>query len=176
MILQILLLCLRTTAIPQIEESCSGMKSATIPISESIITVIITTNMRIKSFLLSNFETRGNIVETIYQGLFPQVITNNILVVSNKCETLLTLDELHIKRNNDLSSLREGSSSHNNICQACKKNIYIKVNVGSEHLSPKNRYLIEIETELDNVDFYENGSLYQVMDWSSRYCTFLRLL
>ena len=54
---------------PQIEEICSGMKSATIPISESIITVIITIIMRLKNFLLSNFETMGNIFETIISGL-----------------------------------------------------------------------------------------------------------
>ena len=65
-----------------------------------------------------------------------------ILVVSIKCETLLTLDELHIKRNNDLSSLREGSS-HNNTWQARKEEHLQKANVGSEHLSSQNRYLIE---------------------------------
>jgi hypothetical protein len=47
-------------ATPTLEESCSGMKSDIRPVSESINIIIITTTMRIKSFLLSNLEIREN--------------------------------------------------------------------------------------------------------------------
>ena len=73
----------KNTPIPQIEEICSGMKSATIPISESIITVIITIIMRIKNFLLSNFGTMGNILEIFFTDVLDLVAYKlDFLVIS----------------------------------------------------------------------------------------------
>ena len=83
---------------------------------------------------MSNLETRANLVDNFCSRLFfLKVVQTMILVVSIKCETLLTLDELHMKRNNGLSSLREGSS-HNNTWQACKEEHLQKVNVGSVNI------------------------------------------
>jgi hypothetical protein len=58
------------TEIPILEESCAGMKSATMPASESTMTVIITTIMRIRSFALSNLETRENLVDKFFSWFF----------------------------------------------------------------------------------------------------------
>jgi hypothetical protein len=59
------------------------MKSATIPISESIITVIITIIMRIKNFLLSNFGTMGNILEIFFTDVLGLVAYKlDFLVIS----------------------------------------------------------------------------------------------
>jgi hypothetical protein len=66
-----------------------------------------------------------------------------ILMVSIKCEILITLWRGCKKRNNELCSLRD-RSRHNNIRQHEKETSSTrKVNIGSEHLSTKNGHLIE---------------------------------